>query len=143
MLTVIAALVGLLAGAALAAGFLILRSGSRVHVGRARGRGDSPGDADRGAGAAPFSCEPRSRTRSRRGGSRSPKVEERVQSCERELEQKQTETTRREQGLADREIHVRELQEELKSAKSEAIKELERVAGLTLADAKHAPARAL
>jgi ribonucrease Y len=43
---------------------------------------------------------------------------------------------RREQGLADREIHVRQLQDDLKLAKDTAVKELERIAGLTTAEAK-------
>jgi ribonuclease Y len=46
------------------------------------------------------------------------------------------ELDRREQGLADRETHVKQLQEELKTAKGEELRELERIAGLSLADAK-------
>ena len=64
------------------------------------------------------------------------KAEERVATKEQELDRKLTELERREQGFADREAHVRTLQEELKAAKEAELRELERVAGLTAADAK-------
>jgi ribonuclease Y len=64
------------------------------------------------------------------------KVEERVAQREQELEHKEIEVSRREQGLNDRETHVRELQEQLKSARDDAVKELERVSSLTVAEAK-------
>jgi len=64
------------------------------------------------------------------------KIEERVLAREREIEAKLRELDRREQGVSDRETHARELQEELKQAKLEAVSQLERMAGLTLADAK-------
>ena len=65
------------------------------------------------------------------------KIEERVSQKELELDATVVELSRREQGVADREIHARELQEELKGAKESALKELERVSGLTSADARH------
>jgi ribonuclease Y len=64
------------------------------------------------------------------------KIEERVATKEQELDRKLTELERREQGFADREAHVRKLQEELKAAKDAELRELERVAGLTATDAK-------
>jgi ribonucrease Y len=64
------------------------------------------------------------------------KTEERVATKEQELDRKLTELERREQGFADREAHVRRLQEELKAAKEAELLELERVAGLTATDAK-------
>ena len=42
------------------------------------------------------------------------KIEERVISKEDDIDRKLTELTRREQGVADREIHLRQLQEEMK-----------------------------
>jgi ribonuclease Y len=64
------------------------------------------------------------------------KIEERVLAREDEVEGRLKELTRREQGLADRETHVKELQEELKLAKQRELEELERVAGMTVAEAK-------
>jgi ribonucrease Y len=64
------------------------------------------------------------------------KTGERVATKEQELDRKLTELERREQGFADREAHVRKLQEELKAAKEAELRELERVAGLTATDAK-------
>jgi len=64
------------------------------------------------------------------------KAEERLLAREEEAESKLVELSRREQGIADRETHARELQEELKAAKDEALAELQRVAGLTVNEAK-------
>jgi ribonuclease Y len=70
--------------------------------------------------------------------SRIAKIEERAVSREDEAQQQLRELARREQGLADREIHVKELQEELKQVKERELDELERIAGMTVADAKAA-----
>jgi len=64
------------------------------------------------------------------------KIEERVLSKEGELEQKLVELTRRDQGLADRETHLRQLQEELKQAKNAQVAALEQAAGMSQADAR-------
>jgi ribonucrease Y len=64
------------------------------------------------------------------------KIEERVLAREQEIEAKLRELDRREQGVSDREAHARELQEELKQAKLDAVSQLERIAGLTVGDAK-------
>jgi ribonuclease Y len=64
------------------------------------------------------------------------KIEERVLAKEVEIERKLDELTRRDQGVADREEHIRQLQDELKETKHEQLAELERVAGLTQADAR-------
>ena len=64
------------------------------------------------------------------------KLEERVLAQEQEIERKLTELARREQGVADRETHSRQLQEQLKEAKAKHITELERIAGMTAAEAK-------
>jgi ribonuclease Y len=64
------------------------------------------------------------------------KIEERVLAREADVESKLTELTRKEQGLADREIHLKQLQEELKLAKAGQLTELERISGLTVNDAK-------
>jgi ribonuclease Y len=64
------------------------------------------------------------------------KIEERVLAKEEDIDRKLTELDRREQSFADREAHVRQLQEELKAAKDGQIKELERISGMTVNEAK-------
>ena len=64
------------------------------------------------------------------------KTEERVLAKEVEIDGKLTEFERREQGLADRESHLKAMQEEAKAAGEQQIKELERISGLTIEEAK-------
>jgi len=64
------------------------------------------------------------------------KIEERVLAKEEEIERKLVELSRRDQGLADRETHLRQLQEELKQAKQAEQAELERISAMTLQEAK-------
>jgi len=64
------------------------------------------------------------------------KIEERVLAKEDDIERKLVELARKDQGLADREIHLRQLQEELKQAKHAEQLQLERIAGMTQQDAK-------
>jgi ribonuclease Y len=64
------------------------------------------------------------------------KIEERVLAKEEEIERKLVELARKDQGVADREAHLRQLQEELKQAKTAQHAEIERVAGMTLQEAK-------
>jgi ribonucrease Y len=64
------------------------------------------------------------------------KIEERVLSAEEQVERKLTELARREQGLSDRETHLRALQQELKETKDEELKHLERISGMTAGEAK-------
>jgi ribonuclease Y len=64
------------------------------------------------------------------------RVEERAQSREEELDRKATEIHRREQGLADREEASKQLHAQLKDAKQRELAELERLAGMTVAEAK-------
>src|SRR5918995_2485984 len=64
------------------------------------------------------------------------KLEERVLARQDELEGKLTELLRREQGLADREVHIKELQLQLKEAKDQEVQELERISGLTVGEAR-------
>jgi ribonuclease Y len=61
---------------------------------------------------------------------------ERLRSLDEELARRRVELERREQGIADRETHVRQLQEEYKLAKEGELAELERISGLTLGKAK-------
>jgi len=64
------------------------------------------------------------------------KIEERAVAKEVEVGEKLTDLTRREQGLADREVHLRQLQDELKQANHEQLAELERISGMTVNEAK-------
>jgi ribonucrease Y len=64
------------------------------------------------------------------------KIEERVVAKEEDIDRKLTEVSRREQGLADRETHLRQLQDELKAATEGQLKELERISGMTVEEAK-------
>src|SRR5438309_380113 len=64
------------------------------------------------------------------------RAEERQRGREHELDAKLTEVSRREQGLADRETHTKQLQEQLKAAKDSELKELERISGMTVGEAK-------
>ena len=64
------------------------------------------------------------------------KIEERVLAKEEEIERKLVELGRKDQGLADREVHLRQLQDELKQAKTHQQQTLEQIAGMSLQDAK-------
>jgi ribonuclease Y len=64
------------------------------------------------------------------------KIEERILTKEEEIDAKLTELGRREQGVADREQHTRQLQEELKQARDSELVELERISGMTVNEAK-------
>ena len=61
---------------------------------------------------------------------------ERLRSLDEDLNRRHVELERREQGISDRETHVRQLQEECKLAKEGEVAELERISGLTLGEAK-------
>src|SRR6187397_2417050 len=64
------------------------------------------------------------------------KIEERVLAKEEDIDRKLTELARREQGVSDREVHTKQLQEELKETRVSQLTELERVAGMTVNEAK-------
>jgi ribonuclease Y len=63
-------------------------------------------------------------------------IEQRIRLAQEETARRLEGVERREQGLADRETHAKELQEGLKATKAEEIRELERISGLTMGDAK-------
>jgi ribonuclease Y len=64
------------------------------------------------------------------------KIEERVAAKEDEIDRKLTDFERQEQSFADRETHLKQLQEELKTATEGQFKELERISGMTVDEAK-------
>ncbi len=61
---------------------------------------------------------------------------ERLHTREDELNRRFVELERREQGITDRETHVKQLQEEFKDAKDREVAELERISSLTIGEAK-------
>jgi len=136
MLTALAVLIGLALGAGVAAALLLLRSGSRVHV--AEREADTirrEAQIEARELAVKLRAQVESEVQSRR--TEVARLEEQLAQGRQELERKTTEVERREQGLADRETHAKQLQDDLKAAKEGALGALEKVAGLTVAEAKH------
>ena len=73
------------------------------------------------------------------GGTRLGKareIQERALANEEHVEEKLRELARKDQGLADRELHLKQLQDDLKQANLSQRAELERIAGLTEQEAK-------
>jgi ribonuclease Y len=64
------------------------------------------------------------------------KIEERVLAKEDDIDGKLTELTRREQGVSDREVHLRQLQEDMKELKLRQRAELEKVSRMTTTEAR-------
>jgi ribonuclease Y len=61
---------------------------------------------------------------------------ERLHTREDDLNRRLVELERREQGITDRETHVKQLQDEFKDAKDREVAELERISSLTVNEAK-------
>ena len=146
MLTVIAVLGGLVVGAAATIAWLRTGSSSRLREAEDRRRRLTE-EAAREAEAIRREAQIEAREQAVRLRAeieaevqdrrlQIAKVEERVLQREVELEGKLTELIRREQGMADRETHLKQLQEELKAAKLGALEELQRVSGMTVQEAK-------
>jgi ribonucrease Y len=143
--------IGILLGAAagLAAGALVA---SRMAIGRRRAAADQEiermtADAQRSADAIRREAQVEAKEEALKlraavereladRRAETVKVEERTAAREKDVERTVTDLERREQGLADREAHVKELQESLKETKDAQVRELERIAGLTTADTK-------
>jgi ribonucrease Y len=147
MLTLVAALVGIAVGALAAATLLLSLSRSRVRSAEAH-RGRLLADAEREAEAARREAQVEAREQAVQLRSeieaevqdrrlRIVQIEERVLAKEAEIDARLEEVARREQGLGDREVHAKALQDELKQAKEEALHELERLSAMTVEDAKH------
>ena len=146
MLTVVAALIGILLGAIGGAVLMIALSRSRVRLAetaRRRILADTEREAE--ALRREAQVEAREQAVKLRGEIEAEvqdrrlqivKIEERVLQKEEEIDATLTELERREQGLGDREVHAKALQEELKLAKDEALAELERLSALTVHEAK-------
>ena len=67
---------------------------------------------------------------------RATDLEQRLRVDQDDLARRTEDVLRREQGLDDREVHVKQLQEELKTIKTDELRELERLSRLTLDEAK-------
>ena len=148
MLVVVAVLIGVAAGAGATLAVTRLLMGSRLEAAR-RVRAELLREAERDAEvtrregqieareqAIKLQAELEAELRKRRDDV--VKIEERVLSKEEEIDGKLTELARREQGVADREIHLRQLQEELKQTKDLQRRELERIGKLTSGEAQQA-----
>ena len=146
MLVVIGIVIGVVLGAAAAFVALGYRSGSRLSAAR-RLRQQLLAEAKREGEAIRREAQVEAREQSlrlraeietelqeRRAGV--TRTEERLVAREAEVEQRLVELSRREQGVADRETHSKQLHDELKQAKQEQLKVLERISGMTVADAK-------
>ena len=66
------------------------------------------------------------------------KIEERLAANQGQLESTLEDLARRDQSISDREVHAKELQEELKVARDAQVAELEKVAGMTAAQGRDA-----
>jgi ribonuclease Y len=146
MLTAGAVLIGILLGALAASVVLVGLSRSRVRAAEAE-RKRLLADAAREAEAVRREAHVEAREQAVRirdeieaevqdRRAQILKIEERVLQKEEEIEAKLTELERRAQGLGDRETHVRALQEELKQGREAILAELERIAGMTVEEAK-------
>jgi ribonucrease Y len=146
MLVVTGILIGALIGAALAVAVLTFRTGTRLGAAR-RLRQQLVADARREAEALRREAQIEAREQSVRlraeieeelqaRRAAVARTEAQITTREGEVEQRLVELSRREQGIADRELHSKQVHDELKQAKQEEIKTLERVAGMTVAEAK-------
>ena len=146
MLPVVAALIGCLVGVVAASALLLARSRSRVRVAQTEGErivseATREADATRREAqvdareqAVKLRSEIESEVRDRRV--EIGKIEERTLQKELELDGRLTEIQRREQGLGDREVHVKELQEELRQTQKDALVALEKLSGFTAQEAR-------
>jgi ribonuclease Y len=143
---VIGIIIGLVVGGALVVGWLALTGSSRLAAAR-RTRQLLIEDARREADALRREAQLESKeeaVRSREEVERelnerqaeALRVQEQLSALEGEVERRLNEVKRREQGVADREVHARALQEELKAARERELQELERLSGMTMNDAK-------
>ncbi len=66
------------------------------------------------------------------------KAEERLSAAQTQVERQGEELARRDQSIADREVHAKQLQEDLKAARDAELAGLERIAGMTAADGRAA-----
>ena len=138
--------IGLVLGAAGVLGGLRFATGSRLEAAR-RTRALLLDEAKRDADATRREAQIESREQAvkvraeleaelRERRDEAVKIQERVIQKEEESDRRLFDLSRREQGVADREIHLKELQEALKQANERQRRELERVAKMTRSEAR-------
>ena len=146
MLTVVAVLVGIVVGAIAAAVGLRTLSGMRLRAAEDTRR-QLLADAERQVETRRREAEVEERERAVKLRTEIEnevqdrrveiaKVEERVVRIEADVERQLVELERREQGAVDRETHLKQLQDDVKSAKQQALDELQRVSGMTHGEAR-------
>src|SRR5262249_44959434 len=146
MLIVTGVLIGLLVGAAIVLFVLRSAAGSRTAAAH-RTRDDLLADATRQAEAIRREAHIEAREEAvqvradlerdlaeQRG--RLEKVEARLLDREEELDRRAMELERREQGVNDREVHAKQLQQDLKEANERELELLETIASMTVGEAK-------
>jgi ribonuclease Y len=143
---VVGILIGLVAGAAIVWLVLVSFTGSKLAAARrarqlmlteARNEADAvrrEADLESKEAAVRYRAEVERELQSQRADGL--RERERLHSREDELNRRVVEIERREQGVADRETHVKQLQEEFKDAKDREVAELERISSLTMGEAK-------
>ena len=146
MQVVLATVIGLVAGCAATVAVLRLVAGSRLDAAR-RTRSLLLEEARRDADATRREAQIEAREQAVKvradleaelRGRRDDvvKIEERVLQKEDDIDRKLSELARREQGVADREIHLKELQEGLKQTSDRQRRELERISKMTTGEAR-------
>ena len=146
MLTVVAVLIGIVVGGAASAFGLRNLSGSRLRAAEETRR-QLLADAERQVETRRREAEVEERERALKLRAEIEsevqdrrveiaKIEERVVRVEADVERKLVELERREQGAADRETHLKQLQDDLKGAKQQALDELQRISGMTNGEAR-------
>ena len=146
MAYVVGILIGLVAGAAAVWLVLVSFTGSKLAAARrtrqlmlteARNEADAvrrEADLESKESAVKYRADVERELQSQRADAL--RERERLHSREDELNRRVVEIERREQGVADRETHVKQLQEEFKDAKDREVAELERISSLTMGEAK-------
>jgi ribonuclease Y len=135
MLVVVAVLIGVLAGAVCAYLGLRLLGGSGLAEARREAAATRrEAQIEVREEAIKLRAELEAELRGRRDAAL--KIEERVLAKEDDVDRKLDELTRRDQGVADREVHLRQLQEDFKLLKDEQRRELERIANMTTGEAR-------
>ncbi len=112
------------------------RTGPAARRSPPRRRGDPARGRRSRRGSRRSSCVPSSRPSCASGGTRSSRSRSACSPRRTTSLAKLTELTRRDQGIADREQHLKQLQDELKALKEVQRQELERISSMTTGEAK-------
>jgi ribonuclease Y len=146
MLVAVGILIGLFVGAIATVAVLRMWEGSRLGAAR-KTRDLMLAEAERQAEAIRREAQVEAREQQvklrseiedevRERRAQTARIEERTASRQQEVDAKLVELSRREQGVADREVHSKQLQEQLKQLTANETAELERIAAMTVSQAK-------